>query len=115
MDIKPYGKKGYQALGFPKDKEGGWTLEAWVAPGAYSICEWTAIAHQSVWEADIRDNIFQTHNWGPMQLGEKIKKGFFLGIDEFGHPVAFVVIGDNTCHVQSSETLPLYEWSHRKK
>jgi hypothetical protein len=100
------------ALHFSEVAEGGWTLEAWVTPGAYSICEWTAIAHQSVWEADIRDNIFQTHNWGPMQLGEKIKKGFFLGIDEFGHPGAFVVIGENTYHVKSFEKLPLYKWSH---
>jgi hypothetical protein len=107
-----YSKVTTPALHFPEDAEGGWTLEAWVAPGAYSICEWTAIAHQSIWEADIRDNIFQTNNWGPMQLGEKIKKGFFLGIDEFGHPGAFVVIGDNTCHIQSFETLPLYKWSH---
>lgn len=91
---------------------GGFTLEAWVAPGAYSICKWTAIAHQSVWEADIRDNIFQGKNWGKMQLGEKIKEGFFLGIDEFGHLGAFVVLNDEIAHVQSFESLPLYEWSH---
>jgi hypothetical protein len=107
-----YSKVTAPPLSYSKEEEGGWTLEAWVAPGAYSICEWTAIAHQSTWEADVRDNIFQTRNWGEMQLGEKIKKGFFLGIDEFGHPGAFIVVGGNVCHVQSFETIPLYEWSH---
>lgn len=107
-----YSKVAAPALQYTKEKEGGWTLEAWVAPGAYSICEWTAIAHQSIWEADIRENFFQTNKWGKMQLGEKIKKGFFLGIDEFGHPGAFIVIGENTYHVQSFKILPLYKWSH---
>jgi hypothetical protein len=93
-------------------EEGGFTIEAWVAPGAYSICEWTAIAHQSVWEADVRENHFQIRNWGDMQLGEKIKKGFFLGIDEFGHPGCFVVLDQETAKVQSFESLPLYEWAH---
>jgi len=90
----------------------GFTVEAWVAPGAYSICEYTAIVHQSEWEADVRELIFQENNWGNMQLGEKLKKGFFLGIDEFGHPVAIFAIHGQIVKVQSFETLPLYEWSH---
>jgi hypothetical protein len=90
----------------------GFTMEAWVAPGAYSICEWTAIAHQSEWEADVRELLFQENEWGEMQLGEKLKKGFFLGIDEFGHPVAIFAIRGQIVKVQSFEPLPLYEWSH---
>ena len=62
--------------------EGGLLFEASVAPGAFSISSWTAVVHQSEWEADIRENIFQERNWGKMQLGEKLKKGYFLGIDE---------------------------------
>ena len=95
-----------------KKFDGGFTIEAWVAPGAYSICEWTAIAHQSKWEADVRENLFQERNWGKMQLGEKIKKGFFLGIDEFGHPGFFVVVDQQIVKVQSFKSLPLYKWSH---
>ena len=72
--------------------DGGFSVEAWVAPGAYSICKWTAIAHQSKWEADVRENIFQQKNWGKMQLGEKLKKGYFLGIDELGHPTVIIAI-----------------------
>jgi hypothetical protein len=93
-------------------EDGGFTVEAWVAPGAYSICRWTAIAHQSEWEADVRDNIFQMRNWGKMQLGEKIKKGFFLGLDEFGRPVVILAIEGMPVIVTATEPIPLYQWSH---
>ena len=93
-------------------EDGGLTLEAWVAPGAYSICSWTAIAHQSEWEADVRENIFQMRNWGEMQLGEKLKKGYFLGIDEYGRPVVIMAIGNEIVQVIARDPIPLYEWSH---
>lgn len=51
-------------------------------------------------------------NWGEMQLGEKIKKGFFLGIDEFGHPGVLMVLDQEVVKVKSFESLPTYEWSH---
>jgi len=92
--------------------EGGFSVEAWVAPGAYSISEWTAIAHQSEWEADIRENIFQERNWGKMQLGEKLAKGYFLGIDEFGHPVIIIAAGEEIVQVTATEAILLNEWSH---
>jgi len=93
-------------------EDGGFTLEAWVAPGAYSICRWTAIAHQSEWEADVRENIFQMRNWGPMQLGERLKKGYFLGIDEVGRPVVIMALGEEIVTVTAVDPIPLYEWSH---
>jgi len=93
-------------------EDGGFTVESWVAPGAYSICKWTAIAHQSEWEADIRKNVFQMHDWGDMQLGEKLVKGYFLGIDEFGCPVVIMAIEDKIVQVTARRSLPLYQWSH---
>jgi len=93
-------------------EEGGFTLEAWVAPGAYSICSWTAIAHQSEWEADVRENVFQMRNWGEMQLGERFKRGFFLGINEYGRPVLFISAGDEVVQITARNPIPLYEWSH---
>jgi len=93
-------------------EDGGFTLEAWVAPGAYSICRWTAIAHQSEWEADVRENIFQMRNWGEMQLGERLKKGYFLGIDELGRPVVIMAVGEEIVRVTAVDPIPLYKWSH---
>lgn len=93
-------------------EDGGFSLESWVAPGAYSICKWTAIAHQSEWVADVRKNVFQMRDWGDMQLGEKLVKGFFLGIDEFGHPVVIMAIEDKIVQVTARSSLPLYQWSH---
>ena len=93
-------------------EDGGFTVEAWVSPGAYSICRWTAITHQSEWEADVRDNIFQMRNWGKMQLGEKLKKGYFLGIDEYGRPVVILAIENKPVIVTATEPIPLYQWSH---
>jgi hypothetical protein len=93
-------------------EDGGFSVEAWVAPGAYSICRWTAIAHQSEWQADIRENIFQMRNWGMMQLGEKLTKGYFLGIDEFGRPVVIMAINNSPVIVTATQPIPLYQWSH---
>jgi hypothetical protein len=93
-------------------EDGGFTVESWVAPGAYSICSWTAIAHQSEWEADVRENIFQMRNWGMMQLGEKLKKGFFLGIDEYGRPVVMLAVDNEIVQITALNPIPLYEWSH---
>ena len=93
-------------------EDGGFSVESWVAPGAYSICKWTAIAHQSEWEADVRKNVFQMRDWGEMQLGEKLVKGYFLGIDEFGRPVVIMAIEDEIVKVTARNSLPLYRWSH---
>jgi len=93
-------------------EDGGFSVEAWVAPGAYSICSWTAIAHQSEWEADVRENLFQMRNWGKMQLGEKLKKGYFLGIDEYGRPVVIMAIDNQIIQVTAMNPIPLYKWSH---
>lgn len=93
-------------------EDAGFSIEAWVAPGAYSICEWTAIAHQSEWKADVKELLFHERNWGDMQLGEKMKKGYFLGIDEFGHTGFFIALGEEVVKLTSLETIPLYEWSH---
>jgi hypothetical protein len=98
---------------FEANREGaGFSIEAWVAPGAYSICEWTAIAHQSEWEADVKELLFQERDWGEMQLGEKMKRGYFLGIDEFGRAGFFMALGEEVFEVTSLEIMPLYEWSH---
>jgi len=109
-----YSKVEYPDLQMPEmdEEDGGFTVEAWVAPGAYSICRWTAIAHQSEWEADIRENKFQTREWGPMQLGEKLIKGYFLGIDEYGRPAAIIATDREIVEVIATESIPLYEWSH---
>jgi hypothetical protein len=104
-------KVEYPEFKMPK-YEGGFTVEAWVAPGAYSICSWTAIAHQSEWEADIRENIFQERSWGEMQLGEKLKNGYFLGIDEYGRPTVIMAIGEEIVNITATNSIPLYEWSH---
>ena len=93
-------------------EDGGFSVESWVAPGAYSICRWTAIVHQSEWEADVRKNVFQMNDWGEMQLGEKLSKGFFLGIDEYGRPVVIMAIEDEIVQVTATRPIPLYQWSH---
>jgi len=93
-------------------EDGGFTVESWVAPGAYSICRWTAIAHQSEWEADIRQNLYQMNDWGEMQLGEKLVRGYFLGIDEYGRPVVIMAIEDEIVQVTATNPIPLYQWSH---
>jgi hypothetical protein len=93
-------------------EDGGFSVEAWVAPGAYSICHWTAIAHQSEWEADVRDNVFQMRNWGKMQLGEKLRNGYFLGIDEYGRPVVIMAINGEMVQITATNPIPLYKWSH---
>jgi hypothetical protein len=108
-----YSRVECPALKLPEfGEDGGFTLEAWVAPGAYSICSWTAIAHQSEWEADVRENIFQMRSWGKMQLGERLKKGYFLGIDEFGRPVVIMAVGEEIVQITAADPIPLYEWSH---
>jgi hypothetical protein len=106
-------KVSSKTIQFPEfGEDGGFSVESWVAPGAFSICSWTAIAHQSEWEADIRENIFQMRNWGEMQLGEILKKGFFLGIDEYGRPVVILVTDSEIVHITAPDPIPLYEWSH---
>jgi hypothetical protein len=89
------------------------TVEAWVAPGAYSVCKWSGIVLQSTWEALVNDNFrFDNIDWGERQLGEKIVDGYFLGIDEFGHAGFMAVIDGETVGVSSEEALDLHEWAH---
>jgi ketosteroid isomerase-like protein len=88
-------------------------LEAWVAPGAYSICSWTAIVHQSEWKAIVADPyIFTNGNWGAIQVNEEMTKGYFIGIDEKGHVGFFVKMGPRVEKLVSDEILELNKWSH---
>jgi hypothetical protein len=89
------------------------TIEAWIAPGAYSISKWTGIVQHSNWEADNRENYyFDQNEWGVRQLGEMLVKGYFLGIDEFGH-IGFQLNAKNEiAKLKSKETAELYKWSH---
>jgi hypothetical protein len=105
--------KGKRLGEFASMEEGyGFAVEAWIAPGAYSISEWTAIIHQSEWKANVKEMWFQGKNWGDTQVGENIHKGWFLGIDELGHIGFQIVIGGEVTTVISQETVPLYEWTH---
>jgi hypothetical protein len=80
----------YSKVSIPKNKapkiNRDFALEAWVAPGAYSICSWTAIVHQSKWKAIVAEPyIFWNGDWGPIQLDEDLTEGYFIGINEKGH------------------------------
>lgn len=89
------------------------TIEAWIAPGAYSICAWSAIVHQSRWEPVIENPlIFDEGNWGAMQVNEHLTGGYFLGIDETGHLGFLMKAGNQVWQVISSSAPGLYEWSH---
>jgi len=107
-----YSKVSIPRLDVPKiDRD--FALEAWVAPGAYSICSWTAIAHQSKWIAHVADPyIFVNGDWGPIQTDEEMTEGFFLGIDEKGHVGFFVKMGPRVEKLVSDQILELNKWSH---
>ena len=47
-----------------------------------------------------------------MQLGEKLKKGYFLGIDEYGRPVVILAAGEETVVITAPNPISLYEWAH---
>jgi len=107
----------YSSVSIPKDKapeiKRDFALEAWVAPGAYSICSWTAIVHQSNWKAIVADPyIFWNSEWGPIQLDEEITEGYFIGIDEKGHVGFFIKMGPRVEKLVSDEILELNKWSH---
>ena len=107
----------YSKVSIPKDKapkiNRDFALEAWVAPGAYSICSWTAIVHQSKWQAIVADPyIFWNGNWGPIQLDEEFTEGYFIGIDEKGHVGFFIKMGPRVENLISDEILELNKWSH---
>ena len=68
--------------------------EAWVAPGDLFVI---AIAHQSKWEADVRENIFQP--------GVRCNLNNFLVL-KLGHPTL-----NSPIIVTSTEAI-LYKWSH---
>jgi hypothetical protein len=89
------------------------TVEAWIAPGAYSISRWTGIVQHSNWEADLRENYyFDQNEWGERQLGERLVKGYFLGIDEFGHLGFQLKMKNEVLKLKSTEMAELYKWSH---
>ena len=107
----------YSKVSIPKDKavkvNRDFALEAWVAPGAYSISSWTAIVHQSKWKAIVADPyIFWNGNWGPIQLDEELTEGYFIGIDEKGHVGFFIKMGPRIEKLISDEILELNTWSH---
>jgi len=88
-------------------------IEAWVAPGAYSICSWTAIVHQSKWKAIVAEPyIFWNGDWGPIQLDEELTEGYFIGINEKGHVGFFIKMGPRVERLISDEILELNKWSH---
>jgi len=89
------------------------TVEAWIAPGAYSISKWTGIVQHSDWKADIRDNYyFDQNEWGVRQLGENLTAGYFLGIDEFGHIGFQLNVGKEIIKLKSEKVAELYSWTH---
>jgi hypothetical protein len=89
------------------------TVEAWIAPGAYSISRWTGIVQHSDWEADLRDNYyFDQNEWGERQLGERLVTGYFLGIDEFGHVGFQLNVANEILKLKSPEAAELYQWTH---
>ncbi len=107
----------YSKVSIPKDKavkiNRDFALEAWVAPGAYSICSWSAIVHQSQWKAIVADPyVFWNKEWGPIQLNEEITEGYFIGIDEKGHVGFFIKMGPRIEKLVSDEILELNKWSH---
>jgi len=107
----------YTKVSIPKDKapkiNRDFALEAWVAPGAYSICSWTAIVHQSKWKSIVADPyVFWNKEWGPIQLNEEITEGYFIGIDEKGHVGFFIKMGPRIEKLVSDEILELNKWSH---
>jgi len=67
----------------------GFTMEAWIAPQTYSW-NWTAIINQE----------------------ENREKGFFFGIDLFGHVGLQMALGGEWVECTSERTIPLLEWSH---
>ncbi|MHC4843945.1 MAG: LamG domain-containing protein, partial [Planctomycetota bacterium] len=107
----------YSKVSMPEDKapeiNRDFAIEAWVAPGAYSICSWTAIVHQSKWKAIVADPyIFWNGDWGPIQLDEELLEGYFIGIDEMGHVGFFIKMGPRVEKLISHEILELNKWSH---
>ena len=107
----------YSKVSIGKDKavkiNRDFALEAWAAPGAYSISSWTAIVHQSKWKAIVADPyIFWNGNWGPIQLDEELTEGYFIGIEEKGHVGFFIKMGPRVEKLISDEILELNKWSH---
>ena len=89
------------------------TVEAWIAPGAYSVGQWTGIVQHSEWMPVTDENYrFDGIEWGFRQLGEKLTKGYFLGIDEFGHIGFQVMAGEELKNLVSENTAELYKWTH---
>ena len=67
----------------------GLTVEAWVALGARPW-NWAPIVHQSNWQS----------------------RGYYLGLDAYGHLGFMVSVGGSWQTLTSSATLARYKWSH---
>jgi len=67
----------------------GFTVEAWIAIGAYSW-QWSPIVHQS--------------SWG--------KRGYYLGIDDAGHIGFMAKVGNIWEKVISKNKLERFQWRH---
>jgi Concanavalin A-like lectin/glucanases superfamily len=65
------------------------SVGAWLALGAYPT-HWCPVADQNI----------------------NVKKGFFLGIDAYGHAGVKAYIGGKLVEVQSVEKIPLRQWVH---
>lgn len=68
---------------------GDFSVGAWIALGAYPT-HWCPVADQNI----------------------NAKKGFFLGINAYGHAGIKAYIGGKLVEVQSVEKMPLRQWTH---
>jgi hypothetical protein len=66
-----------------------WTVEGWVAPGAYPF-GWAPIIQQAVWE----------------------ESGFFLGLDRDGYPGIHAAVNGRWISTVDSSRLALFRWHH---
>ncbi len=67
----------------------GLTVEAWIALGAYPF-DWAPIVNQCEWK----------------------KRGYYFGIDKYGHLGLMVAVGGKWETLRSSEQIPLKRWTH---
>jgi hypothetical protein len=89
------------------------TVEAWIAPGAYSVSQWTGIVQHSEWMPVADENYrFDGIEWGFRQLGEQLTEGYFLGIDESGHIGFQLMAGEELKKLVSENMAELYKWTH---
>jgi Concanavalin A-like lectin/glucanases superfamily len=83
------GNTSYIETDFNTKLSGDFSVGAWLALGAYPT-HWCPVADQNI----------------------NSKKGFFLGIDAYGHAGINAYIGGKLVEVQSEEKIPLRQWAH---